>query len=132
VKHALPAGCYLASHYVDRQGNVENWHYYYQDGRLELVDEDGTLEVCRFTAEQVDQAQQAMRGSGLLRAASLGAAGIHDSAAFSYLWDLDGQRGSATNAATPAREHEVFSAFEAQLHAIEEAAGCIKIEEDDS
>lgn len=128
----LPAGCYLASHYVDRQGNVENWHYYYQDGRLELVDEDGTFLVCTFTPEQVEQAQQAIRTSGLTSAESLGREGIYDSAAYTYVWSLDGQNGSVTNAAYPAREHPAFAALETQLNAIEDAAGCIQMPEEEA
>ena len=122
----LPAGCYLASHYRDRQGNVENWHYYYQDGRLELVDEEGTFLVCTLTPEQVEQAREAIRTSGLTSAASQGSDGIHDSAALTYIWNVDGLRGSVTNAATPARAHAGLAAFEERLNAIEDAAGCIK------
>jgi|GEM_PF-2059048 hypothetical protein len=40
-----------------------------------------------------------------------------------YAWNLEGERGSITNRAYPARQHPAFMALEERLRALEEAAG---------
>ena len=116
----LPAGSYLMSEYHDGHRRLEIRTVYYDDGRVELSDAEGTMTVCVFTPEQVARAKDAIRASGLLSASDLSAEGVHDSATFTYLWKLDGQSGSVTNAAYPTRQHTAFKILEEQLNAIEE------------
>ena len=115
----LPPGVYFATHYVDRQGRVENWHYYYEDGRVELVDEDGTLLVYRFEPQHIAELKQAIQGTGLAGASSLEAGVVHDAGAVTYSWSFDGQEGSVSNRAYPAAEHPAMARLDTVLARLE-------------
>lgn len=119
----LPSGSYLASHYDDRRRQFETRRVYFEDGRVEAYDGQEWWAVCRFSTDQVAQAKAVVRASGLLTATDLTAAGIHDTAALTYAWNLDGQQGSVTNWAYPARTHPAFETLEQQLDELEGEAG---------
>ncbi len=117
-----PRDSYLASHYVDRRRRLETRRVYYDDGRVEAFDGREWWQVCRFSPDQVERARQAVRASGLPGAEDLPAGKAHDTAALTYSWSLDGQAGSVTNGAYPAREHAAFRALEERLDALEAEA----------
>jgi hypothetical protein len=119
----LPPGSYLASRYLDRRRRFQTRRVYYEDGRVEAFDGRRWWTVCRFSPDQVTQAKVAVRESGLLAAQDLTAEGVFDTAMLTYAWNLEGERGSITNRAYPARQHPAFMALEERLRALEEAAG---------
>lgn len=119
----LPEGSYLASHYQDKRRQFETRRVYYEDGRVEAYDGREWWTVCRFSRAQVSRAKEAIRVAGLLTASDLKAEGIHDTASLTYAWRLDGQSGSVTNWAYPARTHPVFDLLEEQLDLLEVEAG---------
>ncbi len=122
-EEVLPSGSYLASRYHDRRRRLQTGRVYYEDGRVEAFDGRRWWIVCRFSPEQVTEAKAAVRESGLLAAHDLTAQGVFDTAALTYAWNLDSERGSVTNWAYPARQHPAFVALEKRLRALEEAAG---------
>lgn len=123
----LPQNSYLASHYRDQRRKFETRRVYYEDGRVEAFDGQEWWTVCRFSAAQVAQAKEAIRASGLLSAVDLTAEGIHDTAALTYAWNLDGKQASVTNWAYPARSHPAFEALEQRLNVLEDECGNTQI-----
>ena len=113
-----PAGAYFATRYRDRRRGVETRRVYYDDGRVEAFDGHEWWRVCDFSPEQVRQAQEAIRASGLFDAQDMTAEGVYDTAALTYAWWLDGQQGSVTNYAYPARKHPAFEAVDERLDAL--------------
>jgi hypothetical protein len=119
----LPAGSYLATHYIDRRNQLETWRVYYEDGRVEAFDGRQWWPVCHFSVDQVRRAKEAIQATGLLAAADLTAEGIDDTATLTYGWRLAEATGHVTNWAYPARSHPVFEALNARLDALEAEAG---------
>lgn len=118
----LPAGAYLRTRYIDRRRNLDLRTVYYDDGRVELTDAEGTMLVCTFTPQQVARAKDAIRASGLLAAQDIDCSSVNDSAAYTMDWSLDGRSGIVANAAYPARKHPAMEAVLATLDALEEEA----------
>ena len=118
-----PEGSYLASRFHDPHRSRDVWRVYYEDGRVEAFDGEEWWTVCTFTPEQVAGAKEAVRRSGLLAASDVRLDGAYDVASVSYAWRLDGETGSVTNWAYPARKHPVFEALDEQLDALEVQAG---------
>ncbi len=118
------ADSYLASDYYDPHRRLHTRRVYYEDGRVAVFNGRAWRTVCQFSPAQVEQAKAAVRDSGLLTAANLEApADLHDTAALTYTWRLDGGQGQVTNRAYPALTHPVFAALEERLDALEAAAG---------
>jgi len=122
MSDALPSGAYFATHYQDRRRGVETRRVYYDDGRVEAFDGREWWRVCTFSPEQVRQAKDALRTSGLREADDLSADGVYDTAALTYRWSVDGTQGSATNYAYPARKHPAFEQVDERLDALVESA----------
>jgi len=118
----LPDGAYFATHYLDRRGNVETRRVYYDDGRVEAFDGREWWRVCDFLPEQIQRAKDAIRTSGLLSADDMTAEGVNDAAMLKYSWSLDGERGSVTNYAYPARKHPAFQKLDEHLDAFVDEA----------
>src|SRR5512144_2896298 len=118
----LPADAYLRARYVDGRRNLDLSTVYYDDGHVELTDAEGTMLVCTFTPQQVAQARDAIRASGLLAAQDMDSSGVNDSAGYSMDWALDGRSGTVANAAYPARKHPAMEAVLSTLDALEEEA----------
>jgi hypothetical protein len=118
----LPTGAYLRTRYSDSRRNLDLRTTYYDDGRVELIDAEGTMLICTFTPQQVAQAKDAVRAGGLLAAQDMDSGGVNDSAGFSMDWALDGRSGTVANAAYPARKHPAMEAVLATLDALEEEA----------
>jgi hypothetical protein len=112
-----PPGSYLATHYRDSSRNEETRYVYFDDGRVEALIRGEWRLLCTFTEEQVRGVRDIMRSSGLMSVPDLSGEGFHDTAVYSYAWDLDGERGSVTNRAYPARSHPAFDKLEAYLQA---------------
>ncbi|MBI5880278.1 MAG: hypothetical protein HZB53_21720 [Chloroflexi bacterium] len=120
IDDVLPADAFLATHYHERR--IETRRVYFNDGRVDAYDGAAWWRVCDLTADQVRQAQAAIRASGLLTARDMSAGGVYDTATLTYAWSLDGQAGSVTNYAYPARKHPVFEALDRALDALVDAA----------
>ena len=118
----LPAGAYLRTRYVDGRRDLDLRTVYYDDGRVELTDAEGTMLVCTFTPDQVAHAKDAIRASGLLAAQDIDMSGVNDSAGYLMDWSLDGHSGTVANAAYPARKHPAMEAVLSALDALEEEA----------
>jgi hypothetical protein len=118
-----PEGSYLASRYRDSRRGLETRRLYHEDGRVDAFDGREWWTVCHFSPDQVGRAKDAIRESGLLTASDMTAEGFHDTATLTYSWQLDGQHGSVTNRAYPARDHPAFVALEERLNALEDEAG---------
>jgi len=123
TNHAVPEGSYLVCHYHDAQRGEDTWSVYFEDGRVEFFDGYDWSLVCRFTEEQVRQAKEAIRSSGLSTAADLTADDVFDTAAVTYAWSADGQEGIVTNWGYPAEIHPAFDALEEELDRLEAEAG---------
>jgi hypothetical protein len=119
----LPDASYLATWYVDPHHQLETRRVFYEDGRVEAFDGQEWWTVCRFSAEQVERAKEAIRGSGLMTATDLVAEGIADTAVLTYAWRLDGQSGRVANRVYPARSHPVLAALDRRLDELEAEAG---------
>ena len=117
-----PAGAYFATHYRDRRRDIETRRVYYDDGRVEAFDGHEWWRVCQLSPEQVRQAKEAIRASGLASAQDLRAEGVYDTAALTYEWWLDGASGRVTNYAYPARQHPAFEKVDERLDALVTAA----------
>ncbi len=120
-----PEGSYLASRYRDVRRRLETRRVYYEDGRVDAFDGRDWWTVCHFSPDQVVRAKDMIRESGLLTAPDMTAEGFHDTATMTYTWQLDGQHGSVTNRAYPARDHPAFVALEERLDALEVEAGAL-------
>ena len=123
TNNTLPEGSYLACHYRDANRGEATWSVYFEDGRVEFFDGQDWSLVCRFTEAQVRQAKDAVRESGLREAADLTAEDVYDTAAVTYAWSLDDERGSVTNWVYPAYIHPAFDALEIALDTLETEAG---------
>lgn len=119
----LPAGAYLAWRYVDAHRAIDRRQVYYDDGRVEAVDNDERWLLCRLAPDQVAAAKAAIADSGLPAAADVTAEGAHDTAPVTYAWRLDGDEGQVTNAGYPAVGHPEIARLDAALADLEEAAG---------
>jgi hypothetical protein len=119
----LPAGSYLASRYHDPRRRLQTRRVYYEDGRVEAFDGREWWTVCHFSPDQVANAKEAIRFSGLNSATDLTAEGFHDTAALTYAWQFDDQHGRVTNWAYPARDLPAFVTLEERLNALEDEAG---------
>lgn len=120
----LPPGVFLLTRYYDAHRQLETGQTYYEDGRVETRYGDERAITCRLSPKQVEEVRLAIRASGLLAAKDLGAAGAHDTAAYTISWRLGGKSGSVANAAYPAKKHPAHEKLEARLDEIERRAGC--------
>jgi hypothetical protein len=108
---------------MDRRRNVETRRVYYDDGRVEAFDGKEWWRVCNFSDEQVQQAKEAIRVSGLMDAQDMTSKGVYDTATLTYSWSFNGRQGSVTNFAYPARKHPAFEKLDARLDVLVDAAG---------
>ena len=113
MSSTLPEGVYFAIHYVDRQGRVENWHNYYEDGRVELVDEDGTLLVYQFTPTHVAELKSAILDLATSDAVQLALQKVHDAGVLSYQWSFDGNEGATSSPGQPPIANPTISRLDA-------------------
>ena len=113
-----PPGSYLSTHYRDPSREDETRYVYYEDGRVEVLIRREWRVLCTFSERQVRSVKDVMRSSGLPSAPEISGEGFHDTAVYTYAWDLDGERGSVTNRAYPARSHQAFDELEAHLGSV--------------
>jgi hypothetical protein len=127
----LPDGAYLAWRYVDGHRGVDRAQVYWDDGRVEAIEDERVEAVCRFDPAQVATARQAILDSGLAEAVDRGRGDGHDTAAVTYWWRVGVRRGSIVNAAYPVEQPPEIDRLEARLAELEEAAGGWPLEADE-
>lgn len=113
---------YLLQRYVDGHRGYEKQRRYHEDGRVEIVDDDGARLRWRFTSEQVAAAKDAIRASGLMDAEDLERPDdVRDAATLGHTWRLAGEEGTVTNRGYPAVRHPAQEALAEALRTIERA-----------
>jgi hypothetical protein len=120
---ALPDGAYLAWRYVDGHRHVDRAQVYWDDGRVEAMEDGEREELCRFSPEDVEAARRAIVESGLPDATDRARDDAFDTAAMTYWWRADGRRGALVNTAFPAEQPVEVERLEARLAELEEKAG---------
>jgi len=114
---------YLLQRYVDGHRGYEKQRRYHEDGRVEIVDDDGERIRWRFTPEQVAAAKDAVRASGLVDADDLDRPeDVRDTATLSHTWWLGDTEGTVVNRGYPAIRHPAQEALAEAMREIEGAA----------
>ena len=119
----LPAGAYLAWRFVDRRRHIDRAQVYWDDGRVEAVDDGGREELFRLSPEDVEAARRAVVDSGLPAATDRSRADTADSGSVTYWWRAGGHRGTVVNTAYPAEQPPEVERLESLLAELEEQAG---------
>jgi hypothetical protein len=119
----LPDGAFLAWRYVDGHRGIDRGQIYWDDGRVEALEESTSELLCTFDGDQVEAARRAVVDSGLPDATDPVRGDAHDTAAITYWWRVAGRQGTFVNAAYPVEQPPEIDRLEARLAELEEAAG---------
>ena len=96
----LPDGAFLAWRYVDGQRGIDRGQIYWDDGRVEALEDTTSELVCTFDRDQVEAARRAVVDSGLPDATDRARGDTHDTASITYWWRVAGRQGTFVNAPT--------------------------------
>ena len=116
----LPDGAYLAWRYVDGHRHIDRAQVYWDDGRVEAIENGERDELCRFSAGEVEAARRAIVESGLPAATDRARDDAYDTAALTYWWRAEGRCGALVNTAYPAEQPAEIERLEARLAELEE------------
>lgn len=119
----LPDGAYLAWRYVDRRGHVDRAQVYWDDGRVDALEDGQREEIFRFSPTEVEAARRAVVESGLPGATDLPGGDVDDTASVTYWWRVGDRGGAVVNSRYPAEQPAEIERLEARLAALEEQAG---------
>jgi hypothetical protein len=119
----LPDGAFLAWRYVDGHRGIDRAQIYWDDGRVEALEDDANELVCTFDGDQIEAARRAVLDSGLPDATNRARDDAHDTAAITYWWRVAGRQGTLVNSAYPVEQPAEIERLEASLAELEEAAG---------
>lgn len=119
----LPDGAYLAWRYVDRHRHIDRGQVYWDDGRVEAVEDGEREELFRFSPREVKAARRAVVESGLPGATDRSRDDAYDTASLTYWWRAEGRRGALVNTAYPAEQPAEIERLESRLAELEEQAG---------
>ncbi|HEX7276890.1 MAG TPA: hypothetical protein VF244_05900 [Acidimicrobiales bacterium] len=119
----LPDGAYLAWRYVDGHRHVDRAQVYWDDGRVDAVEDGEREELFRFNAQEVEVARRAIVESGLPAAADRSRDDAYDTASLTYWWRAGGRTGAVVNSAYPAEQVDEIERLESLLVELEEQAG---------
>jgi hypothetical protein len=117
----LPEGVFLLTEYADPRGGVrERW--YHDDGGVWVVVDGERSPWCRFDADQVARAKEAVLRAGLRNLADVPASGP-DQAVMTYTWRDEEGVGRLVDCAYPTVVPPAVDDLEEALMVLEEAAG---------
>ena len=119
----LPDGAFLAWRYVDGHRRIDRGQIYWDDGRVEALEDTTSELVCTFDRDQVEAARRAVVDSGLPDATDRARGDAHDTAAITYWWRVVAGTGRSSTAAYPVEQPPEIDRLEARLAELEEAAG---------
>ena len=119
----LPDGAFLAWRYVDGHRGIDRGQIYWDDGRVEALEDAASELVCTLDGDQVEAARRAVLDSGLPDATDRARGDAHDTASITYWWRVAGRHGTLVNAAYPVEQPAEIDRLEARLAELEEAAG---------
>lgn len=96
---------FLTIHYHDRRQNLETWRIYDKAGDVHIFDGKTWRTDYQLTPDEIIQVKDALERCGVLTATDISAEGVHDTATLEWRWSLDGNIGTLSNRAYPARKH---------------------------
>jgi hypothetical protein len=113
-------GAYLAWTYQDAARHQAYGQVYWDDGRVESVDQSGRTELCRFGDAQLRAARAAVVELSTA-VVTLTRGPAHDTATVLYTWSVDGEHGSLAYDYPP--DPTAIDVLEQRLTELEEAVG---------
>jgi len=118
----VPSGAYLAWRYNDARHRVQRGRIYWDDGRVESIEDYRREEVCRLDPDQKNAARAAVLAALGSRAdPSPDQPSAYDTASVVYAWRLNGHEGQFGYDYPP--EPPAIATLEARLTELEEASG---------